>query len=47
LDPDSQTIRDNKATIERLFAELETATNEHDAKAKEFDLQLAELAETT
>jgi ATP-binding cassette subfamily F protein 3 len=39
----SQTIRDNKAKIDRLFAELETATNEHDAKAKEFDQQLAEL----
>jgi len=43
----SQTIRDNKTKIDRLFAELETVTNEHDAKAKEFDLQLAELAETT
>jgi ATP-binding cassette subfamily F protein 3 len=39
----SQTIRDNKAKIDRLFAELETATNEHDVKAKEFDQQLAEL----
>jgi len=43
----SQTIRDNKTKIDRLFAELETVTNEHDAKAKEFDQQLTELAETT
>ena len=41
----SQSVRDNKARIEKLFAELETATNEHDAKAKEFDQQLSELAE--
>ncbi|MDH4164009.1 MAG: ATP-binding cassette domain-containing protein [Nitrospirota bacterium] len=38
----SQAIRDNKAKIDRLFSELETVTNEHDAKAKEFDQQLAE-----
>jgi ATP-binding cassette subfamily F protein 3 len=43
----SQAIRENKALIDARFAELETVTNEHDAKAKEFDLQLAELAETT
>ena len=41
----SQSVRDNKARIEKLFAELETVTNEHDAKAKEFDQQLSELAE--
>jgi ATP-binding cassette subfamily F protein 3 len=39
----SQAIRENKAKIDRLFAELETVTNEHDAKAKVFDQQLAEL----
>jgi ATP-binding cassette subfamily F protein 3 len=39
----SQVMRDNKARIDRLFAELETVTNEHDGKAKEFDQQLAEL----
>jgi ATP-binding cassette, subfamily F, member 3 len=41
----SQGIRENKARIDARFAELETATNEHDAKAKEFDQQLAELTE--
>ena len=41
----SQSVRDNKARIEKLFAELEAVTNEHDAKAKEFDQQLSELAE--
>jgi ATP-binding cassette subfamily F protein 3 len=41
----SQSVRDNKARIEKLFAELEAVTNEHDAKAKEFDQQLNELAE--
>jgi ATP-binding cassette subfamily F protein 3 len=41
----SQSVRDNKARIEKLFAELETVTNEHDAKAKEFDQQLSEMAE--
>ena len=41
----SQTMRDNKARIEKLFTELETVTNEHDAKAQEFDRQLGELAE--
>jgi len=43
----SQAIRENKALIDARFAELETVTNEHDAKAKEFDQQIAELAETT
>ncbi len=38
----SQAIRENKAKIDKLFAELETVTNEHDAKAKEFDQQLTE-----
>jgi len=41
----SQSMRDNKARIEKLFAELEAVTNEHDAKAKEFDQQLSEVAE--
>jgi len=43
----SQAIRENKARIDGRFAELQTATNEHDEKAKTFDQQLAELAETT
>ena len=38
----SQAVRENKARIDRLFSELETVTNEHDAKAREFDQQLAE-----
>src|SRR5512139_218685 len=42
----SQTIRDNKARIETLFSELESATNEHDGKAREFDRQMAELEST-
>jgi ATP-binding cassette subfamily F protein 3 len=41
----SQAVRDNKARIEKLFNELESVTNEHDAKAKEFDRQLSEPAE--
>jgi ATP-binding cassette subfamily F protein 3 len=41
----SQAVRDNKARIDARFAELETVTNEHDAKAREFDGQLRELAE--
>jgi len=43
----SQAIRENKARIDGRFAELQTATNEHDEKAKTFDQQLEELAETT
>jgi ATP-binding cassette subfamily F protein 3 len=43
----SQAIRENKARIDGRFAELQTATTEHDEKAKMFDQQLAELAETT
>jgi ATP-binding cassette subfamily F protein 3 len=41
----SQSVRDNKASIEARFSELEIATNEHDMKAKEFDQQLNALAE--
>ncbi len=41
----SQALRDAKALTEHLFAELETVTNRHDAKAREFDQQLSELAE--
>ena len=41
----SQAMRDNKARIEKLFNELEAVTNEHDAKAQEFDRQLGEPAE--
>ncbi len=41
----SQAISDNKALIELRFAELQDSTNEHDAKAREFDQQLAELSE--
>ncbi len=40
----SQTVRDNKTRIEKLFNELETVMNEHDAKAQEFDRQLGEPA---
>jgi len=43
----SQAIRENKARIDGRFAELQAVTNEHDEKAKSFDQQLAELAETT
>jgi ATP-binding cassette subfamily F protein 3 len=41
----STAVRDSKTKIDTLFAELEMATNEHDAKAKEFDQQLNKLAE--
>jgi ATP-binding cassette subfamily F protein 3 len=41
----STAVRGAKTRIDTLFAELEMATNEHDAKAKEFDQQLNELAE--
>jgi ATP-binding cassette subfamily F protein 3 len=41
----SQSLRDSKARIEKLFGELETVTNEHDAKAQEFDRQPGEPAE--
>jgi ATP-binding cassette subfamily F protein 3 len=41
----SQTVRENKARVDSLFNELQSVTNEHDAKAKEFDQQLSELAE--
>jgi hypothetical protein len=43
----SQSVNDGKARIEKLFSELETATAEHDAKAKVFDEQLAAPAETS
>jgi ATP-binding cassette subfamily F protein 3 len=41
----SQALRDNKARIDALFAELAAVTADHDAKAAEFDRQLAELGE--
>ena len=41
----SQALRDNKARIDALFAELAAVTADHDAKAAEFDRQLAELVE--
>jgi ATP-binding cassette, subfamily F, member 3 len=41
----SQAVNDAKARIEALFAELETVTTEHDAKAQEFDRQLSEVAQ--
>jgi len=41
----SQAVRDNKARIEARFDELQTATSEHDSKAKEFDQQLNELTQ--
>ncbi|HYA87854.1 MAG TPA: ATP-binding cassette domain-containing protein [Nitrospirota bacterium] len=40
----SQSIDDARTRIEKLFAELETVTAEHDAKALEYDQQLNELA---
>ncbi len=43
----SQTVRDNKARVDSLFNELQTVTNEHDEKEKEFDQQLAELTEAS
>jgi ATP-binding cassette subfamily F protein 3 len=42
----SQSVSDGKARIEALFAELEKVTAEHDAKAREFDRQMSELAQT-
>jgi ATP-binding cassette subfamily F protein 3 len=42
----SQALRDNKARIDARFAELQTVTTEHDEKAKEFDQQLNELAQS-
>jgi ATP-binding cassette subfamily F protein 3 len=36
----SQSVGDAKARIDALFAELQTATTEHDAKAREFEQQL-------
>ncbi len=41
----SQAVRDNKARVDALFNELQTITNEHDEKEKEFDQQLEQLAE--
>ncbi len=41
----SQAVRDNKARVEKLFSELETVTNEHDAKAQEFDRQMSAPAD--
>ncbi len=41
----STAVHDAKTRIDTLFADLEMATNEHDAKVKEFDQQLNELAE--
>jgi ATP-binding cassette subfamily F protein 3 len=41
----SQSVGESKARIEKLFAELETVTTEHDAKAREYDQQLAGLAQ--
>jgi len=41
----SQSVSDARARIEKLFTELATVTSEHDAKAQEFDQQLAELAQ--
>jgi ATP-binding cassette subfamily F protein 3 len=41
----SQSVGESKARIEKLFAELETVTAEHDAKAREYDQQLAGLAQ--
>jgi ATP-binding cassette subfamily F protein 3 len=43
----SLAIGDAKAKIDILFSELETATNEHDARAREFDRQMQELDQVT
>jgi ATP-binding cassette subfamily F protein 3 len=43
----SQAIREAKTRIDTLFAELQTVTNEHDTKAREFDQKLNELVETS
>ncbi len=40
----SQSVAEAKAKIESLFTELETLTAEHEAKAREFDQQMDELA---
>ncbi len=41
----SQSIDNAKTRIDKLFAELETVTAEHDAKALEYEQQLNELAQ--
>lgn len=43
----SQAVREAKERIEVLFSELEAVTQEHDAKASDFELKLSELAETS
>jgi ATP-binding cassette, subfamily F, member 3 len=43
----SQAIGEAKAKIDALFSELETVTNEHDAKTKKFELQIQELDRVT
>ncbi len=43
----SQSVSEAKAKIDALFAELESVTNEHDAKAREFDQQMQELDHVT
>ncbi len=40
----SQAVRENKARIDGLYAELQTAADEHDRKAAAFDRRIAELA---
>jgi ATP-binding cassette subfamily F protein 3 len=41
----SQSVNETKIKIEKLFAELETVTAEHDAREQEFEQQLNELAQ--
>ncbi len=43
----SQALQGAKSRVDMHFAELETVTAEHDAKEREFDRQLAELAQTS
>jgi ATP-binding cassette subfamily F protein 3 len=41
----TRAVREGKARIDGLFAELEAVSAEHDAKSREFDLRLEELAQ--
>jgi len=41
----TRAVREGKAKIDGLFAELEAVSAEHDAKSREFDLRLEELAQ--
>jgi ATP-binding cassette subfamily F protein 3 len=41
----TRSVREGKARIDGLFAELESVSAEHDAKSRDFDLRLEELAQ--